>query len=217
MSFLDENTNGMLPCVLLLDTSMSMSTEITQGFTRISSLNGGTQVFRDEIQGDKYASHHVEIAVISVGGSQPELRQDWVIAKDFLAPALSASGTTPLGEAFINAVDLCEKRKRHYMATGTDYYRPWIIIISDGQPTSSPDVWKRAVQLADTVKANKKATIITVAIDGCPVDKLSQLSTFPTTEMSSHSFSEFFLWLSKSITNASKSGDDLQQGYTQIL
>lgn len=214
MNFFDEQTNGMLSCILLLDTSMSMSIEIAKGFSRIKALNEGTKIFQKEIHQDLYAKNHVDIAIISVGDSQPQLKQDWVTAKNFFAPTLSPSGSTPLGEAFINAVELCEKRKRYYNSTGTDYFRPWIIIISDGQPTSSPDVWNRAVQLANDIKTQRKATIITIAIDGCPTDKLAQLSSFPTTEMSSHSFSEFFVWLSNSLGSASKSGENLNQGYT---
>lgn len=215
MSFLDDSVNNMLPCVVLLDVSLSMMTEISSGFTRLSSLNAGLQVFQTELQSDTYAKEHVEVALMTFGSSV-EVVQDWVTAKDLAVPTLKANGSTPLAEAFINAVDACEQRKRFYLNRGIEYYRPWIIIISDGQPTSSPDIWKRAVELSGEVRIKKKALVTCVAIDGCPTDKLKQLSSQPelTCELSSHSFTEFFQWLSRSIGESSKSGETLEQGFT---
>lgn len=217
MSFFDDSANNMLSCVLLLDVSMSMMTNIAPDFKRLDALNAGLHVFQTEIQDDVYAREHVDVALMTFG-SNIEVVQDWIIAKDLSVPTLKANGSTPLAEAFVNAVDMCEKRKAHYIKDGIDYYRPWIIIISDGQPTSSPDVWKRAVNTATEVRDKKKAFVTCVAIDGCPTDKLKQLSASPemTCELSSHSFKEFFQWLSKSIGESSKSGEDLEQGFTPL-
>lgn len=129
--FLDDSINHMLPCVLLLDVSLSMQTQIASGFSRIDALNEGVKVFQREIQDDDYATEHVDVSLMTFGSSV-DIVQDWIVAKNFIAPTLKTHGSTPLAEAFINAIDLCEQRKRFYINHQIERYRPWIIIISDG-------------------------------------------------------------------------------------
>lgn len=217
LDFLDSNPDKLLPCVLLLDVSMSMTMNISDNFSRLNALMNGLEIFKTEINQDDYAKEHVEVSLMTFGSSV-EVVQDWTIAKNLPAiPNLRASGATPLGEAFINAVEACEQRKRYYIREEIERYCPWIIIISDGQPTSSPDIWKRATDLAAEVKAKQKAFVTCVAIDGCPMDKLRELSEEPafTFELSSHSFREFFRWLSQSLRNSSRSGERITQGFVQ--
>lgn len=214
--FLDDSINHMLPCVLLLDVSLSMQTQIASGFSRIDALNEGVKVFQREIQDDDYATEHVDVSLMTFGSSV-DIVQDWIVAKNFIAPTLKTHGSTPLAEAFINAIDLCEQRKRFYINHQIERYRPWIIIISDGQPTSSPDIWQRATTLASQVRDKRKAFVTCVAIDGCPTSSLKQLSSAPefTFELSSHSFREFFHWISSSLGEFSRSGESLEQDFVK--
>lgn len=215
--FLSSTPDKLLPCVILLDVSMSMTMNISDNFSRLSALINGLEIFKTEINQDDYAREHVEVSFMTFGSSV-EVVQDWTIAKNLPAiPNLRASGATPLGEAFISAVEACEQRKRYYIREEIERYCPWIIIISDGQPTSSPDIWKRATDLAAEVRAKKKAFVTCVAIDDCPMDKLRELSDEPglTFELSSHSFREFFRWLSKSISNSIASGGPIKQDFIE--
>jgi uncharacterized protein YegL len=54
-----ENPEPRCPCVLLLDTSGSMSGE------KIAALNAGLQTFRDELLQDNLASKRVEVAIVA--------------------------------------------------------------------------------------------------------------------------------------------------------
>jgi uncharacterized protein YegL len=56
-----ENPEQRCPCVLLLDTSASMTGQ------RLDSLNEGLALFRDELSSDPMAAKRVELAVVTFG------------------------------------------------------------------------------------------------------------------------------------------------------
>ncbi len=82
-----DNPDPRCPCVLLLDTSGSMSG------APIDALNEGLRTFQADIQEDALARRRVEVAVITFGGVVQTV-QDFAIAGDFVAPTLTASGGT---------------------------------------------------------------------------------------------------------------------------
>ena len=57
-----ENPEPRVPCVLLLDVSTSMRGN------RISELNSGLAVYRDELMADGLAKKRVEVSIITFGG-----------------------------------------------------------------------------------------------------------------------------------------------------
>ena len=92
------NPEPRCPCILLLDTSGSMSG------APIDQLNTGLQVFYEGLVKDRLAALRVEVAIITIG-KQPVLAQDFVTADQFKPPTLSAGGATPIGAAINLALD----------------------------------------------------------------------------------------------------------------
>lgn len=214
MSFFPDNNANMVACAVLVDCSGSMATEVAPGFTRMQALMDGLDVLAHEMKSDPTVRNSVEISLIDFGGKEahrPSLIQDWVYARDFKPPQLSARGSTPLAETMLLALHHTEAKKKAYRNEGRIYCRPWIILISDGQPTDSDTKWAEAVRETKNAIALKKALILSVGVDGCPLDKLSQLSTYPAQPLSSHRFSEFFQWLSGSMGSTSQSSDSTEQ------
>src|SRR5580700_6931698 len=148
-----ENPEPRCPCLLLLDTSGSMSGD------PIQELNNGLVAFKDEISADAMAVKRVELALITFGPVQ--VQSDFQTVDTFQPPTLSTTGDTPMGAAIEQGLALLDQRKQAYKANGVSYYRPWIFLITDGSPT---DAWKSA---AEKVHKGEEAKSFFVFCGGC--------------------------------------------------
>lgn len=54
---------------------------------------------------------------------------------NFTAPIMEASGLSPIGKAMELALQKIEEQKCLYDSCGITSKRPWIFLISDGEPT----------------------------------------------------------------------------------
>src|SRR5687767_9648723 len=120
--------NERVACLLLLDASSSMSG------AKIAELNRGLQTFRDDLLADEMARPRVEVAIVAFGGNVRD-QQDFVTADNFNSPSLDAQGGTPMGEAIVHGLGKLQERKAFYRANSTKVWRPWVILITDGEPT----------------------------------------------------------------------------------
>lgn len=209
-----QNPNQRTPCVLVLDASGSMDTVTQSGRSRIDELNAGLEAFQEAIRMDEAALSRVCIAVVVVGGvrSTAELMLDWTDAESFETFRIAAGGGTPLGAGMLMALDLVEEAKRELRAAGITYTRPWIMAISDGEPTDSSDLWDRAVQAAQSAEQQRKAEIFAIGVQGANLSTLGQLSHRPAIGLEGVKFKELFVWLSDSLAAASRSraGENIQ-------
>lgn len=190
------NPEPRCPCVLLLDTSGSMAG------APISELNAGLQTFARELATDRLAMLRVEIAIIGFG--PVAVVQDFVTASHFTPPTLQARGDTPLGTALNLALDRLEQRKQAYKQNGISYYRPWVFLITDGQPTDG-EVWRVAARHLQEAEGNKKLAFFAVGVEGAEMAMLGQLSTRQPLKLRGLSFRELFTWLSSSLSSVSHS------------
>jgi len=189
-----DNPDPRCPCVLVLDRSGSMAGR------PIDELNAGLQQFRSELLGDQLAARRVEIAVVPFG---PLLRgSPFHAAHEFNPQPLTAGGDTPTGAAVEYAIELIATQKASYKQHGIPYYQPWIILITDGQPT---DNWSQAARLVRDGESAKAFSFFAVGVSGADMNVLRQLSVREPLKLQGLAFREFFLWLSASLTNVSKS------------
>jgi uncharacterized protein YegL len=189
-----DNPDPRCPCVLVLDRSGSMAGR------PIDELNAGLQQFRSELLGDQLAARRVEIAVVPFG---PLLRgSPFHAASQFQPQALTAGGDTPTGAAVEYAIELIATQKASYKHHGIPYYRPWIILITDGQPT---DDWSQAARLVHDGESAKAFSFFAIGVSGADMNVLRKLSVREPLKLQGLAFREFFLWLSASLTNVSKS------------
>lgn len=193
-----SNPEPRCACLLLLDTSSSM-----QG-NSISELNQGLRTFKQELMSDGMATQRVEVAVIAFGPTQ--VLSEFQTADTFIPPELTAEGTTPMGAAIEQGLDMLEARKQIYKQTGISYYRPWIFLITDGAPT---DDWRRA---AERVRAGdnserKQFSFFAVGVDGADMSTLTQICSpnRPPLKLKGLSFRELFSWLSSSLGGVARS------------
>jgi len=171
----------------------------------IDRLNQALPSLQSDLLTDSTASISVELAIVTFGGSPKEL-VPFTPVSSFFPPVLSAAGGTPLGQAVIIALDMIERRKQEYKASGIAYFRPWIFILTDGQPTDPPNDWSNATQRASLFRQQKKVEIWALSTDPSPtvISRLQQI-TDKTAVLDGFAFRETFKFLSASLTNLSNS------------
>ena len=199
-----ENPDPRCPVVLLLDTSGSMSGQ------PIDQLNQGLVTFQQELSQDSLAARRVQVAIVTFD-SYVNVVQDFVDFDQFNPPHLSTTGTTAMGEGIGTALNLIESHKQLLRANGIDYYRPWLLMITDGAPTDS---WQNAAQMLHQFYANKKVVFFAVAVQGADMNTLSQIvppGSIPPQQLKGLAFNQLFTWLSNSMGSVSRS-----QGGAQV-
>ena len=192
-----ENPELRCPCILLLDVSGSMSGD------PISQLNAGLKTFCESIQKNELASMRVEVAIITFG-KVVEIKQDFITVDQFSPPVLTASGGTPMGMAINMALDKLEERKQIYKKAGISYFRPWVFLITDGEPT---DEWHTASTRIQAVEERKGVTFFVVGVEKANLTTLAQIApkNRPPVKLNGLNFASMFIWLSSSLGKVSDS------------
>ena len=196
-----ENPEPRCPCVLLTDVSSSMYGE------KIGELNEGLITFAEELKSDQLASIRTEIAIITFG-STVEMAQDFVTADQFNPPTLVANGTTMMSEGINFALDRIEERKRMYADNGIDYYRPWLFMLTDGEPTEPPEAVHAASQRLKQADTEKKVAAFSVGVMDANMAVLQELSPRRPLLLKGLEFKSMFVWLSQSMSQVSRSRTD---------
>ncbi|MDB5352853.1 MAG: hypothetical protein JWN86_4100 [Planctomycetota bacterium] len=219
-----ENPEPRVPCVLLLDTSGSMAEVVANsghetgqtvqqdgqtyrvvsgGTSRIDLLNEGLVTLKDTLAADTLASKRAEIAIVTFGGMVTTI-QDFVTAEHFQPPQLHATGSTPMGQAIIQGLEMIAQRKATYRTNGISYYRPWVFLITDGGPDPG-DPWQAAAVQVKQGEAAKSFAFFTVGVEGANLDILAQIATRAPVKLQGLNFRDMFLWLSQSMQAVSQS------------
>lgn len=196
-----DNPTTRVPVVLCLDTSASMRGE------KIDELNAGVKQFFQAVLSDDIAKYAVELCIVSFSSQAKKILDFANIERQvdsFKNVNLVASGCTAMGAAVNMSLDLLEARKKEYQDKGVDYWQPWLVLMTDGQPTD--DISTAATRTADMADS-KKLTIFPIGIgDGANMQRLQQFS--PKREplrLKGLMLAEFFDWLGKSVKSTSQS------------
>jgi uncharacterized protein YegL len=174
---------------------------VSGGVTRIDKLNEGLRAYQTDLVGDSLAAQRVEVSVMTFGGSVQTVIP-FVSASGFTPPTLPANGETPMGAAILQAIEAVAERKRQYKQNGLHYYRPWIFLITDGEPTDS---WQTAAAKVREGEKNKNFAFFAVGVEGANFGILSQIATRKPLPLKGYSFREMFVWLSQSQRSVSHS------------
>lgn len=188
------NPEPRCPCLLLLDVSGSMTGQ------PINELNVGLQAFFEELKSDELAMKRVEVGIITFG---PVKVESYFMNTSFYpVPTLKAQGDTPMGAAISQGITMIEDRKAEYKSNGIQYYRPWIFLITDGEPT---DYWEDAAAAVREGEASRKFAFFAVGVKGANMNKLSKISVRDPLLLDGLKFRELFSWLSSSLRSVSRS------------
>jgi uncharacterized protein YegL len=202
---LASNPSQRTPCVLILDHSGSMTTAGDDGRTRISVLNSGLEAFAQSLQRDPVALGRVQIAAVSCAGDHAELLLDWTDANQFQPFTLRADGLTPMAEALTLSLDLIANQKKVLREYGIPYTRPWIFILSDGDPSDTEQAWADACAISKAAEQNGHVEIFVVGVGGANMRKFNSACKRPPLQLQGLKFHEMFVWLSASLGQMTRS------------
>jgi len=189
-----DNPEPRCPCLLLLDTSGSMSGR------PIEELNAGLSTLHSELNIDSLASKRVDLAIVTFGPVRVEA--EFTSAQSFQPPHLTASGNTPMGEAIESGLKMLRARKDSYRANGIGYYRAWVFLITDGGPTDSIVNAKALIKAGED---GKEFMFYPVGVDDADMKTLASLSVRAPVKLKGLAFAELFRWLSSSLSAVSRS------------
>lgn len=193
------NPSNRLPIALCLDTSSSMSGD------PIKELNEGIRLFIDAVKQDPIASSSVEMCVVTFSDQATAIRDFQTLNNVEQAEVLATGGSTNLGAGVTLALDLLEKRKAEYKRVGIDYFQPWLILMTDGQPTTNEHI--AAGARTCSLEQAGKLVVFPIAIGTAA--ELPTLAMFTKKReplrLKGLNFRDFFQWLSKSVSRVSHS------------
>ncbi|MBC8732615.1 vWA domain-containing protein [Paraburkholderia sp. UCT2] len=155
----------LCPCLLLLDTSASMSG------VAIAELNAGVSAFKDELTAGTASTNRVEVSVVTFGPVQ--VRTAFQSVSDFVPARLHASGDAPMGAAIRQGLELLSQHKEEYRQRCLAYVRPAVFLITKGFPT---DNWHSAATLIREADYKDHVSFYAVAVSDANMEVLRQVS-----------------------------------------
>lgn len=192
-TFLDEENGKKVLLVYLVDTSASMRAN-----NNIGLLCEGLQTLKKELMADETARYAVDIAIFAYGNNTVTPITDGIVSPDeFDPPQLVTKGNTPMGQAYMMALEFIRRWKKQCSERKIEYYRPWLVNSTDGQPT---DNWQEAARLLTYGEDNEHIVSWVVATEGANIPILKQLSVRrPVLYLRDLDYQSLFLWLSDSL------------------
>ena len=203
-----RNPEPRCPCIILVDRSTSMAGQ------KMDSVNQGLRAFRESVLEDELASARAEIAVISFNHGVQTV-QDFATVRDMETPHITTGGSTNISGAIHEAIKTLEMRKRAYRENGIESYRPIIVLITDGEPTSDdPQLLANVSTHIAEQEEGRHLTFFTFAVEGADVRKLASIAppNRPPMQLRQGKIENLFLWLSNSMSVISQSqpGDSIR-------
>jgi uncharacterized protein YegL len=188
---------------LVLDTSASMTGR------PIDELNRGVQMFLEEVRNDSQAGRSVEIEVIAFGDDSVRVVSGLNLVEDISFKALGTSGNTPMGEAILYALSRLETRKEKGRANGIRFWRPWIVLITDGYPTDMELGDQKWTEVEHAVRHQEQGKHVICYAFGTETADFGALSDLfeNVYKISEADFRDVFQWLSDSLSVVSGAAD----------
>ena len=174
----------------------------------LDAMLAGLEAFRFDLAVDPLAARRVEIAVVAFD-NRIRVVQDFVPPDRFDIPFLNAEGMTHVGAAIEKALDMVEERKARYRAYDVAYYRPWIFLVTDGEPQGeAPDAVQKAVDRLRDAEQRKQVAFFAVGVENANMEALAKISVRQPLRLKGLDFREMFVWLSRSMQSVAHSRPD---------
>lgn len=201
MPEIDEIQEQKLPCIIMVDTSGSLS-----GYE--SQIVEGLQALKDAIIEDDMARARIDLCVIEFN-NHASVIQNFTLASDFTVPNIRCHGSTATHEAVKLALEMGNARKAQYRAERAAYKQPWYWLFTDGASTDADN--GSFAELMD-VQMKRKGIFFGVAVGN--ERSLPALGAMNKSglylKISKEGFREAFEYISQSVSEAAEPDFDNQ-------
>ncbi len=237
---LAENASHRLPICLCIDTSDSMMTVVRgagnrtgrtvevegktmyvvdSGETRMDDVNSGIRTFYRSIMDDDYAIDIIELSVVTFN-EEANCEVNFIGMEkqpDLGNVSLEAHGNrSEIGKGVKLALEVIKNRVDEYIKAGVKYYRPWLIIMTDAEyTTSNSNVIENNSAARDTrgMENKKSLVVFPVCTEDSSGDSLRPFSKNPLFSFDQADFKTFFRLLTDSakrfVTNSTPGAEDI--------
>lgn len=189
LSNLSKNGMPRMPIFFCLDTSGSMEKPIikpqstlarffkggfkglsevepSESVTRIQQLIQGLVMLYNKLTSEAITCNSVEISIVTF---DDEARCHLEISNISDVSTrqinrLTTHNLTFMGEGLNMALDIMEDCLRDYQEFGVDYYTPWLIIMSDGEPNGDNHELNRAIARINNMRERENLVATAIAI-----------------------------------------------------
>ena len=181
--------------------------------TRIDELNEAFSKFIITMKRNDEVAASADIAIITFGGQAKMLKTFTPVSK-FETPDLEVNlrSLTPIGEAIQAGLKLLELRKEEYKKRGMEYYQPWLVVLTDGEPEgkNAVDEMNKAITQVVELESQNKLVVFNIGIGNDVnldiIQKLSKKREKPIS-VGETNLDEVFEFLGKSSDIAVKDDD----------
>lgn len=181
--------------VFLLDTSSSMSGE------PIRNLNEGLNRFKTEVCKNEQTRAILDVAIIEFN-SNYRIVQEFSPIEYMKEVNLSANGNTVMSPAIREALKMVNERSRFYRKSGSEPFKPWVLLVSDGAPND--DINEVASEIKKMENAGQ-VSFRSLGVKGYDSKILHTLSGDKVIKLEGTDFTDFFDWVNKSMRSVSVS------------
>lgn len=172
--------------LFLLDVSGSM---IENG--AINSLNASVNKFKEQVCADSRTTEILDVAIVTFNHETQVVMPFTPVA--YMEPVnLVAGGGTEMASAVQMALNMVDERVQCYRHVGSEPYRPWIFMISDGYGGDISAV----SELVRQKERDGHLKFFSLCVEGYDSKALHQLSGDKVLQLDGYDFSGFFDWIS---------------------
>jgi len=165
-----RNKDQKCPVVLLLDTSGSMAGQ------PIDELNKALVKLKEDVLNEPTLSSRLEIGIVAFDDDARVERAIDLITPETDLPILNVGGVTNLVAGMNKAIEIVTDRKSFYKSNGEQYYRPFIVLFTDGAPTNTPEEIEQLDQTIQQMSDEKRFVFLPFGVGGADMQLLSKLA-----------------------------------------
>lgn len=101
-------------------------------------------------------------------------------------------------------------RKEAYRKNGITYYRPWIFLITDGEPDEDEALIVQVAARLRQEEQENKVICFAVGVENANMERLRKIVYRPPVKLEGLNFVDMFVWLSRSMESAAQAQFDEQ-------